>query len=471
MKFSIIMAAKQSMPFIMSSVESFKRQSYKKKELIIVYDKSNDQTENYLKNIKEKNIKIYLCNKGLYQSLNYGILKSTGNIVGTLHSDDAFTSESILEKVSKVFQNKKCGICYGNVLYSEKNNLNLIKREWKKIALNKKYSLPPHTGTFFKKDLINKPYYKSLYNISGDTEFLLRLFNVKGIKKSYINNELTIMREGGLSSSYKYIFTKLFEDFIVFRKFNLTSLDVIKKIFSKFNQINFIKKRKNNIFIKKIENLSKIKFVDPKDVLEKEKFILCAFNLAYIAFNYKHDLRNHLSIFWPDGVFSIFLNQKKVAGRNFFNNFLKYLKINKKNSILILGNFPKISEKWLKSKIKNKILHQNLPYGEMSKLYSKINRINFKKNQIVVITLPTPKQEIIANYISSKNINCKIICLGGSLNMLSGHEMPAPEIMNKFYLEWLWRLRYDTLRRILRLIISFFYFIVSFFSGKTKYLY
>ena len=91
------MAAKQSMPFIMSSVESFKRQSYKKKELIIVYDKSNDQTENYLKNIKEKNIKIYLCNKGLYQSLNYGILKSTGNIVGTLHSDDAFTSQSFSE--------------------------------------------------------------------------------------------------------------------------------------------------------------------------------------------------------------------------------------------------------------------------------------------------------------------------------------------------------------------------------------
>ena len=150
-KISIIMAAKKSMPFIMTSIESFVKQDYKNKELIIVYDKSEDNTELYLKNIKYKNIKIFYCNKGLYSSLNYGIKKSTGEIIGTLHSDDAFNSKKILSEIATIFKTRKIGICYGNINFSKINNLNFIKRQWKDIFLKKKYILPPHTGTFFKK--------------------------------------------------------------------------------------------------------------------------------------------------------------------------------------------------------------------------------------------------------------------------------------------------------------------------------
>ena len=469
-KISIIMAAKKSMPFIMTSIESFLKQDYKNKELIIVYDKSEDNTELYLKNVKYKNIKIFYHNKGLYSSLNYGIKKSTGEIIGTLHSDDAFNSKKILSEIATIFITRKIDLCYGNINFSKINNLNFIKREWKDIFLKKKYILPPHTGTFFKKKII-KSFYSNKYKISGDTELLLKLFNLKKINKFYYNNTVITMREGGLSTDYKYFIVKLVEDIKIFKKFNLNIFDVFKKVVLKITQINLVIKKKNNLFLKQVENKSKINFVNPNEVLNKEAFILCAFNLAYIAFNYKYNLRNHLSVFWPDGIFSYYLSKKKLPGRDFFKKFLLTYKSKKKIPLLILGNLPKISKSWIRSKVKQKIEHRNLPYGSVKKIYLEVDNIKLKKNQIIIITLPTPKQEIIANYIASKKKKCKIICLGGSLNMLSGYEEPAPNFFNKIYLEWLWRLKFDTRRRFVRLNISFYFFLRSYFSNKIKYLY
>ena len=56
MKISVIMCVLNSMPYVMTSIESFKRQKYKNKELIVVCSQSNDNTDEYLKSINHKNL-------------------------------------------------------------------------------------------------------------------------------------------------------------------------------------------------------------------------------------------------------------------------------------------------------------------------------------------------------------------------------------------------------------------------------
>ena len=153
MKISIIMCVKNSMPYIMASIKSFQMQDYKNKELIIVYSKSNDQTEFYLDSLGDKNINIYNYNGSIYSSLNYGISKANGKIIGILHSDDVFFEMNTLKNISKFFLKKKVNIVYGNILYSEKNNLLKLKRVWDNITIKKKYDLPPHTSVFIKKNI------------------------------------------------------------------------------------------------------------------------------------------------------------------------------------------------------------------------------------------------------------------------------------------------------------------------------
>ena len=89
-------------------------------------------------------------------------------------------------------------------------------------------------------------------------------------------------------------------------------------------------------------------------------------------------------------------------------------------------------------------------------------------NSIIILTLPTPKQELLANLIIKDYPECNILCIGGSINMLSGYEKRAPNFFYKFNLEWLWRLRFDTKRRMLRLIESLKLVIELYLMGKNK---
>ena len=92
----------------------------------------------------------------------------------------------------------------------------------------------------------------------------------------------------------------------------------------------------------------------------------------------------------------------------------------------------------------------------------------FIKNELIIITLPTPKQEIIAEHIARNNLKFKIICAGASIAMLSGEEKIVPKFLEFFGLEFLWRLRKETRRRLIRLFQTAIYFINGFLNNKLK---
>ena len=318
MKISVVMCVKNSMPYILASIKSFNNQTYKNKELIIVYSKSNDQTFNFLKNLKNKNIKIVQFNGNIYQSLNHGIKFAKGKLIGILHSDDIFFEDETLDKICSAYNfENKIDLIYGNVLYSERDNLLNIKRIWKQSKLNNIYDLPPHTGTFISKKILKKLKYSEKYLISGDTDLLLRIFS-KEVKYTYINKFISIMREGGISTNYRYIINKSMEDVKIFSSHNLSFFDYIKKISGKFNQLFVRDKIKISKSIINLNNESKGKFYDFKQFNKYNGKIISALNLAFIAYDYKFKIRSHNTLFWSDGFISEITSKKKKFLGEFF---------------------------------------------------------------------------------------------------------------------------------------------------------
>ena len=206
-KITIITVVKNGMPYIEDSISSFQSQIYKNKELVIVYAKSTDGTEEFLKNNKNKIDKLILDTNSpnKYGSINLGIKKATGDIIGVLHADDFFTNRSVLEKIAYVHdKDKSIDITYGNVLFCKRNNIKKISRYWKsnnykKNLINKGW-MPPHTTLFIKKRIYNKIKYSNKYNISADYEFIIKLFSEK-INSKYIDLNMLVMRLGGISTS------------------------------------------------------------------------------------------------------------------------------------------------------------------------------------------------------------------------------------------------------------------------------
>jgi len=254
MKISIITVVKNGMPFLKDAIKSFELQKYRNKELIIVYSKSIDETENYINSLSKKNYKIIKDNSNnRYKAINKGIKKSSGDIIGLLHADDIFFNNQTLFDVCAHID--KYDIVYGGVYFAERNNLTKIKRIWNPKNLSKNSilfgSVPPHISTFMKKKVFNKiGYYSEKYMISGDYDFLLRLINSNKFKIKSTNKFHNIMRLGGDSTNISKIFLKLKEDYLIIKKHNLNIFTLAFKILSKITQINKNKKIDNN-YIKK----------------------------------------------------------------------------------------------------------------------------------------------------------------------------------------------------------------------------
>jgi glycosyltransferase involved in cell wall biosynthesis len=484
MKFSIITVCLNSEKTILYTLNSILNQTYKNIEHIIVDGGSTDRTLEIIKNYPFKNKKFFSINsKGIYNAINEGIKRATGEYISVLHSDDIYQNNYIIEEVSKIIKkNIEFEIFIGNVVYF-REKISIISRYYSGFNFklkDLKYGLmPPHTASFINKNIYRKfGNYKTNYIIASDFDFFLRTMFIQKVKFFKINMVITRMKEGGISGknffsyliSTKEILRSFNENKIIGNIFNITSRLLIKSLqYINFNS-NELNKSYNFVyteFLKKFEK-PELKIIQTsKNLFLNRNFILSALNLAFLG-NYvkgKIKITNNL-ICWPDGYFSKTVDKTlyKIPGRDLIDSLNIPGNI---KEILVLGNLSVQSENYLKKKFKKKISHINLAYGSMKKITKNVKMI-IKKNQLILITLPTPKQEILAQYIVMKNKNYKIICIGGSIAIASGEEIPVPAFIN--YFEFLWRLKYETFRRTVRLFDTFKYFIYGkFFIHKLEF--
>ena len=124
MKVSIIIPVHNSEKYILECINSVINQTYKNLEIIIVDDKSTDNTINIIKNIKDKRIKLIKLkqNSGVSIARNKGIEASTGDYICFLDSDDYWYKEKI-EKQLKFIKNK--AFIYSEYLYLSENKTHI----------------------------------------------------------------------------------------------------------------------------------------------------------------------------------------------------------------------------------------------------------------------------------------------------------------------------------------------------------
>lgn len=252
-KFSIITVVKNDASNILLTIKSVKYQNYKNYEHIVLDGNSSDGTSELI--LKNKNNKIKYerkKDKNLYDAINKAILKSNGDYILLIHSGDFFYNNNVLKTINSSLQ-KNEDFIYGNLIFYKKF---LITRIWK-IANNKinKFNsfVIPHPTLVIKKKISQKVKYNVNYNISSDTEYLIKLLNIKNLKFNYVNKYFIYMLSGGLSSSYKNVLKKLFEDLkIYFYYFNLYGIIIyLNKIISKLETFSI--KYKNTANLKKFK--------------------------------------------------------------------------------------------------------------------------------------------------------------------------------------------------------------------------
>jgi len=215
-----------------------------------------------------------------------------------------------------------------------------------------------------------------------------------------------------------------------------------------------------------IEVIDEMRIIN-KIINDQEAYIFSAFNLAMTSNIISGNIKNEKNFtYWSDGIFCKFFSTKinKLAG----SKFLEKIELKEKfKSLHVIGNLYDMDKIFLSNKFSNlKIIFTPLPFGEPDELIKNIEKID--ESSLVLITLPTPKQEQVAEMIISKFNFGKIICIGGGLSIASGHEKKIPAWLDKIGLEFIWRLKNETRRRSLRIIRDILTIIFAFLTLRLN---
>ncbi|MDO6760256.1 glycosyltransferase family 2 protein [Tamlana sp. 2_MG-2023] len=246
MKVSIITATYNSADVIEHCMQSVLNQDYPNIEYIIIDGQSKDHTLNIVVEYQKKypNIKVISePDSGIYDALNKGIQKATGDVIGFVHSDDFLANSSVISNIVKAFKSQNCDGVYGDLEYVDQQNTNKVIRYWKSCdfdqKLLKKGWMPAHPTLFLKSDIYKKHGIFDLdFKIAADYDFILRVFKNPELRFVYIPEVITKMRVGGASNrSLKNIISKSKEDYKALHKNNIGSWNalIIKNV-SKLSQ-------------------------------------------------------------------------------------------------------------------------------------------------------------------------------------------------------------------------------------------
>lgn len=218
---SIITATYNSASTLRSTLDSVLMQSYPNIEYIVVDGASSDATIELIQEYEQKfNGRMQWTSsrdKGIYDALNKGIELSSGSVVGFLHSDDFFTSASVVEEIAKAFTVDNIEAVYGDVHYVNSDNLSRPVRYYSSRNFSKrrlKYGfMPAHPSFYCRKEIYDRHGKFDLdFKVAADFENILRFFHTNSLKAKYIPLDFVTMRTGGASTSGWRSHRQIFKD-------------------------------------------------------------------------------------------------------------------------------------------------------------------------------------------------------------------------------------------------------------------
>lgn len=243
--------------------------------------------------------------------------------------------------------------------------------------------------------------------------------------------------------------------------------DTIEILGIKINRIN-IKEAVNSIH-KIIDNNQKAMIVTPNS-----EMIVMAQEDRELA-----RILNNADLKIPDGAGVVLASrmlkkpvQERVAGFDLMTDLLK-LAVKQNYSLYLLGGKPGIIEEACK-KIKKKYNDINIAgshhgYLDRELQQKVIKDINNIEPDILFVGMGVPLQEKFIDKVLSK-LNVKIaMTVGGSFDVLAGTMKRAPVWMQKFNLEWLYRLIQEPKRLGRMMALPRFVWLVFLdYIGKVK---
>lgn len=199
--FSIITVSFNAGSTLARTIRSVASQTYNTIEYFIIDGGSQDNTHAIV-NKYSKCIDYYVSEKdeGIYDAMNKGIKKATGDYILLLNADDYLVHEQTIAKVADfISHSKKYPVIYGDVIKSG-NRGKRYKKASDNLCIHDFFVMPLyHPALLVRNDIYQQfGFYDTNYRLAADYEFCLRLFK-QGVRFKKMDIPVSVFSTGGRS--------------------------------------------------------------------------------------------------------------------------------------------------------------------------------------------------------------------------------------------------------------------------------
>lgn len=210
MKISVITPTFNRASTLSHTVESVLAQSHIPLEHLIMDNLSTDATTelvvDYARRAPYPVIHICERDSGMYNAVNRGISRATGDAIYLLNDDDKVAGAEVFHLLSACMEQTEADVVYGDVFWldleSGKKTLRRHNQVNKLTLVHKGMNQPAmlHRSSVFQRCGV----YDESYHIAGDHEWLMRVFIKHDIAATYLRHPIAVCALGGLSNAEKW---------------------------------------------------------------------------------------------------------------------------------------------------------------------------------------------------------------------------------------------------------------------------
>ncbi len=204
LKISIITIAYNNASDIEPTLRSVSEQTYENIEYIVVDGASTDGTLDIIDRYRDSiDVLISEPDDGMYDAINKGIKRSTGDVVGLIHAGDRLHDKDVVGKIAAHFVNNDIDAMYGySRIVDRSGNLRMINisPEYSKFRIRMGW-MPSHMSIYLRRECFEKfGYYRNDLGGSGDYELFLRHFYFNDMKVKLLKEYIILFTLGGRST-------------------------------------------------------------------------------------------------------------------------------------------------------------------------------------------------------------------------------------------------------------------------------
>ena len=207
MKISVITVCFNSQATIERSIQSVVAQQWPAVEHIVIDGGSTDGTLAILERFRPHLAALVSePDKGIYDAMNKGLARATGEVICFLNADDQYADANVLAEVAQQMRTHQLDALVADVGFFKAGDPTRMTRRYRSDRFSPQKLawgwMPAHPGLFLTRKVVQRVgKFKTDYRIAGDYEYVVRTFHGHDLHYKHLPSVVVNMQAGGISNS------------------------------------------------------------------------------------------------------------------------------------------------------------------------------------------------------------------------------------------------------------------------------